>query len=464
MKICAYVQQQYAKANYKNECMDTRQFVGLRVIIDALERAGYAVEWAGLATVHTYDVVLVSLTSDCDWWTFIAERARWQPGHYRVVIGGAGVLHVTPFIPFADYFSLGRGEESVVDLIRGLDGKSADVDNSIIVSAEFSTERTYHIRQARLPYPHPVPMAGGKTYREGPIGCNHKCLFCGYTWQRKFLSKLDHYAMSDSLFGGIEDKERALLDMGRDLNQIDFRHLRTTAIDGMSERLRRMVGKPITRALMLRFLAAMLDSPAKPHQLKLYNIIGYPGETMEDWKEFLETLREADKAAPAGDAQWSIVLHSTPFRAMPATPLACAPMSKRNYRGELGRQLGRGLKGNLIYQGRRLWSVESMGTDSLAAVMLSALAHRGEASDTENILRLSLSKAFWHASGPVREATLEKYFAMDRLFGSFTAETLPSRYLRTYCQVERAWQNRPWEEGVYAGVKTAAGGTGNQRA
>ena len=43
-----------------------------------------------------------------------------------------------------------------------------------------------------------------------------------------------------------------------------------------------MVGKPITRALMLRFLAAMLESPAKPHQLKLYNIIGYPGETMED--------------------------------------------------------------------------------------------------------------------------------------------------------------------------------------
>lgn len=68
MKICAYVQEAYAKANYKNECMDARQFVGLRVIIDCLNRAGYEVDYAGIATVHQYDVVLVSLTSDCDWW------------------------------------------------------------------------------------------------------------------------------------------------------------------------------------------------------------------------------------------------------------------------------------------------------------------------------------------------------------------------------------------------------------
>ena len=56
MKICAYVQEQYAKANYKNECLDTRQFVGLRVVIDAIERAGYEVEWAGKATVRCHTV------------------------------------------------------------------------------------------------------------------------------------------------------------------------------------------------------------------------------------------------------------------------------------------------------------------------------------------------------------------------------------------------------------------------
>lgn len=50
MKICAYVQEAYAKANYKNECMDARQFMGLRVIIDCLNRAGYEVDYAGIRT------------------------------------------------------------------------------------------------------------------------------------------------------------------------------------------------------------------------------------------------------------------------------------------------------------------------------------------------------------------------------------------------------------------------------
>ena len=155
--------------------------------------------------------------------------------------------------------------------------------------------------------------------------------------------------------------------------------------------------------------------------------------------EFLDELRLADEATDRRDKQWPIVLHSTPFRAMPATPMACAPMSKRNYRGLIGGKLGAGLKGNLIYQGKNLWAVESMGTDSLSTVMLSAIAHRGSREDSENIGRLCATKKFWSASASVREKTLERYFDMDRLFGPFTPETLPSRYLRTYLPVERGW-------------------------
>lgn len=124
---------------------------------------------------------------------------------------------------------------------------------------------------------------------------------------------------------------------------------------------------------------------------------------------------------------------------MPATPLACAPMSYHNYRGEIGRVLGKGLKGNLIYQGRAMWAVESMGTESLPTVSLSAICHRGSADDTENIIRIARSKKFWAASVAVRQATIEKYFDVDRLFGAYTAQDLPSRYLRTYANVEKMW-------------------------
>ena len=439
MRICAYVQEAYSKANYKNECMDTRQFVGLRVVIDCLERAGYSVEYAGLATVHQYDVVLVSLTADCDWWTFISERQRWRKGGYKVLVGGAGVLHVAPFLPWFYAAMLGRGENLIVPLIQGIESGVRWESESVLYSDTFSEDRTYRLAQVDLQYPHPIKLSENRKFCEGAIGCNHKCLFCGYTWQRKFVSPHEYYRMEDSLFGNIADKERAMLDLDEDPRSIDFAHLRTTAIDGFSERLRVWVNKPITRRIIHNFLVAMINSPAKPHQLKFYNICGYPTETDEDWMEFLDELRLADEATDRRERQWSIVLHSTPFRAMPATPMACAPMSKRNYRGLIGGKLGAGLKGNLIYQGKNLWAVESMGTDSLSTVMLSAIAHRGSREDSENIGRLCATKKFWSASAWVREKTLERYFDMDKLFGPFTTETLPSRYLRTYLPVERGW-------------------------
>ena len=445
MKICAYVQESYAKANYKNECMDTRQFVGLRVVIDCLERAGYVVDYAGIATVHEYDVVLVSLTSDCDWWTFIAERLKWRPGDYKVLIGGAGVLHVTPFLPWFYAAMFGRGENTIVPLVEGIEKGERYQHESILYSDEFSYDRTYRIAQADAPYCQTIRLSDKRNFQEGPIGCNHKCLFCGYTWQRKFVSPYDTYRMEDSLFGNIADKERAMLDLHKDHDCIDWSRLRTTAIDGFSERIRCGVNKRITSDIMHDFLVTMLSYEGKAHQIKFYNICGYPSETEEDWKEFLQELQRADKECCKRPSQWSIVLHNTPFRAMPATPMACAPMAKKNFRGEIGKTLGKGLKGNLIYQGENLWSVESMGTDSLSTVMLSAIAHRGSVDDSEAIARICASKKFWSAPGAVKEATLCKYFDMDRLFGAFTPEELPSRYLLTYCQVEKMWGNTPLE-------------------
>ncbi len=351
-------------------------------------------------------------------------------------------MHVAPFVPFADYFSLGRGEESVINLVKKLDGKQGIFDDSIICSNSFSLDNIYRIKQGK-PYEYPVLLKNG-SFCEKTIGCNHKCLFCGYTWHRKFCSPYKSYKMDDELFGGIADKELAMLDM-KNGEQIDLSKLRTTAIDGMSERLRYMVNKRISKEMLIDFLKSCINSDAKPHQIKLYNIVGYPTETDEDWNEYVETLAAADDDVKH-EKQWCFLLNCTPFRPMPATPLACAPASKRNYRGEIGRILGQHLKGNIIFQGNALWSVEGMGTDSLSTVMLSMIAHRGSSQDAENIVRICKTPKFWSAPSAVREATLEKYFDMDTLFGEYTETTLPSRYLRTYAQIEKMWRQPPWKD------------------
>ena len=87
-----------------------------------------------------------------------------------------------------------------------------------------------------------------------------------------------------------------MLDLKENPDSIDWARLRTTAIDGFSERLRVGVGKPITRDIISNFLVTMLRYSGKPHQLKFYNICGYPTETEDDWREFLEELQLADNA------------------------------------------------------------------------------------------------------------------------------------------------------------------------
>jgi radical SAM superfamily enzyme YgiQ (UPF0313 family) len=435
LKICAYVVGAHAKQNYKSESFNTRLFAGLSVVIDILKRKGYQIDFASKATVHNYDVVLVSITSDCDWWPFIAERVKWQKGNYKVVAGGAGVLNVRPFLELVDYFVLGRAEGAADGLVDAIATNTPFEHKSIINGKTFDCNNFYYLNQVEHYYPHEIILENGKAYKENNLGCNHKCLFCGYTWHRKNISKEFEW---DWIWAGSQDRERAILDIAKG-KDIDFNKLRTTAIDGFSQRLRFMVNKKITRDMLQDFIYKLAKCE-KPHQVKFYNIVGYPTETPDDWQEFLEDIIAVDKKLPKTDKQTSVLLHSTPFRAMPATPLACKEMSYKNYRGEIARVLGGGkYKGNIFYQGNSIWAVESMATESLSTVIQSAIVWRGTEKDTENMIKISCSNKFSAASTTVKQATLEKYFDVKTLFGKFTAETLPTKYLKTYANIEKMW-------------------------
>lgn len=181
MRIGTYILSKYAKQTYKKECFNVRTNAGIAVVIDILRKAGYEVEWCSSANVHKYDVVLFSMTSDCDWWEFIAERIKWAKGNYKVVVGGAGVLNVRPFLPYVDYFVLGRAENVIDKLIIALDKYGEYESENIINSKTFDVGKTYYINQVEEIYPHEILLENGQKYREDIIGCNHRCLFCGYT-------------------------------------------------------------------------------------------------------------------------------------------------------------------------------------------------------------------------------------------------------------------------------------------
>ncbi|HSW63898.1 MAG TPA: hypothetical protein VLH56_11425 [Dissulfurispiraceae bacterium] len=162
MKVCAYVLDEYAKQTYASESHDVRAWPGFEMILHAVRSAGYAVDYAGRATVHSYDVVLVSITSDCDWWPFIAERSKWQGGKYTVIAGGAGVLNVRPFLGFVDAFVLGRGENIINGVLSAIETGGRYESPSVIWSDSFSVDNKYTICQAESPYQHTFTLTNGK--------------------------------------------------------------------------------------------------------------------------------------------------------------------------------------------------------------------------------------------------------------------------------------------------------------
>ena len=290
-KIGVYVLSKYAKQTYSKECYNVRLNAGMAVVCDILKRSGFSnIEYCSSANAHKFDMIMYSVTADCDWWEFIAERIKWQKGNYKVCVGGQGVLNPRPFLEYVDYFVLGRAEGIQDKLAECIMNGEECIDKHIVSSKSYSIDKLYYINQSNEIYPHDILLENGQTYHEDVIGCNHKCLFCGYTWHRK--QAVQEEFNYSGLWNGGADRERAMIDMHNGID-VDLVKLRTTAIDGLSERLRFNVNKKITREMLREFIERLAKCE-KPHQVKFYNIIGYPTETFDDWEEFLEDIKIVD--------------------------------------------------------------------------------------------------------------------------------------------------------------------------
>jgi len=436
MKIGAYIVKRQSKQNYAKESYNVRAWPGFEMVLHTARAEGWQIEYVGEATAYKCDVVLVSITSDCDWWPFITERMKWQNSDVRVIAGGPGVLNVRPLLTMVDVFVFGRGEGLILDLLAA-EAKAERLESeSVCYSDTFSIDNIYRIKQTDSFYSQEFQLANGRMYHETSLGCPNRCFFCGYTWHRKYIGDGRYHGGSDLISVGQSYKERTI----RELVEMPLKHweaegrIRLVGLDGTSERLRRKANKVIPREMWREFLEKVATFQV-PQQLKVYNIIGYPDETEEDWHEFLEDIRLVDDRLQAS-RQWSLLCHFTPFRAMPATPCATWPMSYCNYRGAIARSLKlEGMPGNVFFQGNQFWAVESMGTDSLATVIQSAIILRGLEYDTEGIQALARTKKYWAASVASRVATLEQWFDCASLFKEYEWNQLPTRYLHSHANV-----------------------------
>jgi radical SAM superfamily enzyme YgiQ (UPF0313 family) len=145
----------------------------------------------------------------------------------------------------------------------------------------------------------------------------------------------------------------------------------TLGVDGASERLRREVHKGITAEDLLR--AADLAAAAGLRRLKLYQLVGLPGETDEDLEEFARLAAELSGRAP-------LTITLTPFVPKPHTPLCDAEQLPLR---EVQRRLRR--------LSARLGAFARVRPDSARWASIEAILSRGDELTAEAVLEAELS-------------------------------------------------------------------------
>jgi len=190
---------------------------------------------------------------------------------------------------------------------------------------------------------------------EGTRGCPSRCPFCltgaigPFVYDR--LPSIDDGVQDVGIIGGGVSFHPALVDLIKELkargirphlpslrmDEVPFEVIElvseevktlTFGIEAAAERLRRLIGKPLTDQDIYERIEAIMA--VKSFHLKLYFMIGLYGECLEDVEKIVEMakhimhlmIRQGAKRGTVG----SITVHASPFVPKAATPFQWLPM------------------------------------------------------------------------------------------------------------------------------------------
>lgn len=279
-------------------------------------------------------VALVSSVSPVD----APKLARLRCG-MPVVVGGAGALSPSAYIRHgATGAVLGDGSAFLETLARdGLDAALA------LPNVMTGNNRTPNVDGTfNFGCPAFTSEEGTRRIVIGR-GCRHKCLFCHTSWSTPCAEHDNPAAVAQSARAIVEagDKvgyvtnDMAMHAWAHELPpsvdaSFSVDYLRKTGmpsqrqirigVEGVSERLRRYVNKPITRADLVK-CTAWLNAGGK--SVRWFLIAGLPTETDDDWVELRDTVQEWKRMTSKG----VLALSFTAWCPDPSTPLAVMPMN-----------------------------------------------------------------------------------------------------------------------------------------
>jgi len=303
-----------------------------------MERAGVIEHAPGEA-----DIVLMTVSSQQGVGRVRAEYRKVKRINPRakIIIGGGGCYGPAVFVPYADAICVGEGPR----FIRMLFAEGFDAASSLPETWMPGDSRPvipYRDFPWELP---PLNHPDGTARVFGSRGCKFNCLFCQTGWESSYRPNPDPQRLTMQ----VDAMERAGRRLAIVSNDAAEEHVRLRGqqefisvtlhntlknllpitreqtksvrfgVEGVSERMRRFVGKPIPTDDLLRVTYELLGNGVG---VRWFFIPGLPGERDEDWDELRAAVIEIKRHIRKG----VVMMNFHAFIPQPATPLCVLPL------------------------------------------------------------------------------------------------------------------------------------------
>jgi radical SAM superfamily enzyme YgiQ (UPF0313 family) len=291
-----------------------------------------------IVPVESADIALVTVSSQQG----VADVRRVRktiPCGVPVVLGGGGAWGPAIFRGLCDCVCVGEGQRFVRTLFSEGEKAARELPEC------WNWNDTRHVIPGTI-FPWDVPPLrhpDGTVRVFGARGCQRKCLFCQTGWEQKYqqnpnpgivkaqiasLKRAGHKVAvitndgaADDYDGVIGQQEfvSATVDklLAKPITRSWAKSIRV-GVEGVSERLRRAVGKPVTNADLA---ALTLRAWSNGVGVRWFFIAGLPGETDADWaelRELVNMIRHASKGV--------VMANFHAFIPQPASPLCVLPL------------------------------------------------------------------------------------------------------------------------------------------
>ena len=365
---------------------DGQNYIGLRYIASEIDRARYEITHVSKDTVNSVDYVLVSLISYYDVLNLINELHDKRITS-KIIVGGAGLANVELLRDIVHVATIGRGEGTINAILDGDD----EVDGLWYRETNYEMRKPIKIMPLKQFIEIDDPILG--RYCEQSIGCARKCYFCEYSWKNKYTNKTDIYN------SGLADRETRFEEV--DWTSYKNKDL-VTAVDGIDERTRRIINKPISNDTIRGKINEIYDQGKDYLSLKLYCLLGYPFESGFHPEELLDTIASCRRDHKN---RLNVMMVSPHFMPMPFTPMENEPVNPINFRNLIQNyDLSKYQTGTI-----KVYWPYSQSSGPVTALE-ATVVHRATSEDAALIKRVLCSSKYKGLDGARKIATIGNIF------------------------------------------------------